>query len=58
MSSSPPLRHAFVRGLSDSLQGLPPPKAKEPEGVVHQARRALTPGRGQQPRAQPEPGGK
>src|SRR6266511_25994 len=46
------------RGLSDSLQGLPPPKAKEPEGVVHQARRALTPGRGQQPRAQPEPGGK
>jgi hypothetical protein len=50
------VRNAFVRGLSDSLEGLPPPKAKEPEGVVHQARRALTPGKGRQPRAQPEPG--
>ncbi len=48
------VRNAFVRGLSDSLQGLPPPKAKEKEGTVEQARRALTPGRGKLPRAQPE----
>lgn len=47
------LRNAFVRGLADSLAGLPPPKAKEKQGVLEQARRALSPGRGQ-PRAQPE----
>lgn len=46
------LRNAFVRGLSESMSGLPPPKAKKPEGVVEQARRALSPGAGQ-PRAQP-----
>jgi hypothetical protein len=50
------VRNAFVRGLSDSLEGLPPPKAKEREGVLDQARRALTPGRGRQPRAQPDRG--
>ncbi len=46
------LRNAFVRGLQGGLSGLPPPKAKKPEGVVEQARRALSPGTGQ-PRAQP-----
>jgi hypothetical protein len=46
------LRNAFVRGVSDSLSGLPPPKAKEKEGVPTQARRALSPDRGP-PRAQP-----
>ncbi|HET8540471.1 MAG TPA: DUF748 domain-containing protein [Anaeromyxobacter sp.] len=45
------LRNAFVRGLADSLSGLPPPKAKEREGVLEQARRGLS--RGGQPRAQP-----
>jgi hypothetical protein len=48
------VRNAFVRGLADSLRGLPPPKAEKPEAAVDQARRALTPGRGRQPRAQPE----
>lgn len=47
------LRNAFVRGLSDSMSGLPPPKAKERQGVLEQARRALSPSRGQ-PKAQPE----
>ena len=51
------VRNAFVRGVADSLRGLPPPKAKAKEGTVEQARRALTPGRGNQPRAQP-PGGR
>lgn len=46
------VRNAFVRGLSDSLQGLPPPKAKERESTLEQARRAL--GKGRQPAAQPE----
>jgi hypothetical protein len=45
------LRNAFVRGLADSLSGLPPPKAAEREGVLEQARRGLS--RGGQPRAQP-----
>jgi hypothetical protein len=52
------VRNAFVRGLSDSLEGLPPPKAKEREGVLEQARRALSPERGRQPKAQPEGGKK
>jgi hypothetical protein len=52
------VRNAFVRGLADSLAGLPPPKAKKPEGILDQARRALSPERGRQPRAQPDPGGK
>jgi hypothetical protein len=52
------VRNAFVRGLADSLAGLPPPKAEEKEGVLKQARRALDPGRGRQPRAQPEAGKK
>jgi hypothetical protein len=47
------LRNAFVRGLADSLAGLPPPKAEEREGVLEQARRAFSTGRGP-PRAQPE----
>ena len=46
------LRNAFVRGLADSLRGLPPPTAKEKESVPEQARRALSPDRGP-PRAQP-----
>ncbi|ABS25948.1 DUF748 domain-containing protein [Anaeromyxobacter sp. Fw109-5] len=48
------LRNAFVRGLQDGLSGLPPPKAREKEGVLKQARRALSPKREAQPRAQPE----
>jgi hypothetical protein len=52
------VRNAFVRGLADSLAGLPPPKAEKREGVLDQARRALSPGRGRQPRAQPDPGEK
>jgi hypothetical protein len=48
------LRNAFVRGLADSMSGLPPPKAKERQGVLEQARKGLSPKR--QPRAQP--GGK
>ncbi len=48
------LRNAFVRGLADSLSGLPPPKAKERQGVLEQAREGLSPKK--QPRAQP--GGK
>jgi uncharacterized protein involved in outer membrane biogenesis len=52
------VRNAFVRGLADSVSGLPPPKAKEREGVLEQARRALSPGRGKQPRAQPTEGQK
>jgi hypothetical protein len=47
------LRNAFVRGVSDSLHGVPPPVAKEKQSLPEQARRALSPGRGQ-PRAQPE----
>jgi hypothetical protein len=46
------IRNAFVRGVSDSLQGLPPPKAKEQQSTLEQARRAL--GKGRPPRAQPE----
>ncbi len=45
------LRNAFVRGLADSLSGLPPPKAKERQGVLEQARTGLSPNK--QPRAQP-----
>jgi hypothetical protein len=52
------VRNAFVRGLSDSVAGLPPPKAKEKEGVLKQARRALSSGKGKQPRAQPTQEGK
>lgn len=48
------LRNAFVRGLADSLAGLPPPKAEEREGFLEQARRGLS--RKRQPRAQPDPG--
>jgi Domain of Unknown Function (DUF748) len=48
------VRNGFVRGLSDSLSGLPPPKAEEKEGKLEQARRALSSKRGNQPRAQPE----
>jgi hypothetical protein len=45
------LRNAFVRGLADSMSGLPPPKAKEQQGVLEQARTGLSPKK--QPRAQP-----
>jgi hypothetical protein len=47
------LRNAFVRGLSDGLSGLPQPTAKKQQGVLEQARRALSPKRGAQPKAQP-----
>jgi hypothetical protein len=49
------LRNAFVRGLEGSLAGLPPPKAKERHGALEQARRGLSPSRGQ-PEAQPTGG--
>lgn len=49
------LRNAFVRGLTASFSALPPPKAKKKEGVLEQARRGLSPGRGP-PRAQPSGG--
>lgn len=52
------IRNGFVRGLADSLAGLPPPKAADKEGVLEQARRALSSKRGNQPRAQPEAGEK
>jgi hypothetical protein len=48
------VRNAFVRGLSDSLKGVPPPKASKEQGTLEQARRALSPGRSGQPKAQPE----
>jgi hypothetical protein len=48
------VRNAFVRGLGEGLSGLPPPKAEEKEGKLEQARRALSPERGNQPKAQPE----
>jgi hypothetical protein len=51
------LRNAFVRGVQGGLSGLPPPKARRPEGVMEQARRAFSPRAGQ-PRAQPEGQGK
>jgi Domain of Unknown Function (DUF748) len=47
------LRNAFVRGLSDGLSGLPQPTAKKGENVLEQARNALSPKRGAQPKAQP-----
>jgi uncharacterized protein YhdP len=46
------VRNAFVAGLANSLESLPPPTAKERQGTLEQARRALSPGRGP-PRAQP-----
>ncbi|HYG67598.1 MAG TPA: DUF748 domain-containing protein [Anaeromyxobacteraceae bacterium] len=49
------LRNAFVRGLSFGMQGLPPPKAEEREGVMRQARRAFKPEGGT--KAQPNEGG-
>jgi hypothetical protein len=52
------VRNAFVRGLADSMTGLPPPESRKPEGVLKQARRALSPERGNQPRAQPQGGDK
>ncbi len=50
------VRNAFVRGVSDSLQGLPPPKAKKPQSTLEQARRTL--GAGRRPQAQPQGKGK
>lgn len=50
------IRNAFVRGVADSLRGLPPPKAKEKQSTLEQARRAL--GKGRPPRAQPEGSGR
>lgn len=49
------LRNAFVRGVEGGMQGLPPPRSRKPEGVMEQARRALSPQAGQ-PRAQPREG--
>jgi hypothetical protein len=48
------LRNAFVRGLSESMSGLPPPTAKHPQNVLEQARRAFSPSRSAEPRAQPD----
>jgi hypothetical protein len=50
------VRNAFVRGVSDSLHGLPPPKAKERQSTLEQARSTL--GGGRPPRAQPPEKGK
>jgi hypothetical protein len=50
------LRNAFVRGLEDGLSGLPPPTAKQKENTLEQARRAFSPKRSAQPRAQPSDG--
>jgi Domain of Unknown Function (DUF748) len=50
------LRNAFVRGLTASFGELPPPKAEKRHGVLEQARRGLSPGRGP-PRAEPAGGG-
>ncbi|HET7753606.1 MAG TPA: DUF748 domain-containing protein [Anaeromyxobacteraceae bacterium] len=47
------VRNAFVTGLADSLANLPLPQASKPEGVVRQARRALSRDEGP-PRAQPK----
>jgi hypothetical protein len=46
------IRNAFVRGLADSVAGCRRRRRRR-EGVLQQARRALSPGRGKQPRAQP-----
>ncbi len=47
------LRNAFVRGLSEGLSGLPQPTAKKDQNVLEQARHALSPKRGAEPKAQP-----
>jgi hypothetical protein len=47
------VRNAFVTGLADSLTNLPMPEAPKEEGVLRQARRALSQEEGS-PRAQPE----
>lgn len=49
------VRNAFVTGLADSLANLPLPEAKKEEGVLRQARRALSQEEGP-PRAQPKRG--
>jgi hypothetical protein len=49
------VRNAFVTGLADSLANLPLPEAKKEEGVLRQARRALSQDQGP-PRAQPKKG--
>jgi hypothetical protein len=46
------VRNAFVVGLADSLEDLPPPRAPRKEGALEQARRALSRDEGP-PRAQP-----
>jgi hypothetical protein len=51
------LRNAFVEGVSASFDRVPPPAAKKEEGVLTQARRALTKDRGP-PKAQPTEGQK
>jgi hypothetical protein len=49
------VRNAFVVGLADSLENLPPARAREKQGTLEQARRALSRDEGP-PRAQPARG--
>jgi hypothetical protein len=51
------IRNAFVEGVSESFSRLPPPTAEKDEGIVTQARRALSKDRGP-PKAQPTEGAK
>ncbi len=51
------VRNAFVEGVSESFARVPPPAAKKEEGVLTQARRALSKDRGP-PKAQPTEGQK
>src|SRR5439155_10966427 len=41
------LRNSFVRGVESGLRGVPPPKAPKRESLLEQARRALSPRRGE-----------
>ncbi len=51
------IRNAFVEGVSESFARLPPPTANKEEGILTQARRAVTKDRGP-PKAQPTEGQK
>jgi Domain of Unknown Function (DUF748) len=46
------IRNAFVQGIAESFAHLPPPKAKEPEGILEQAKSVTSPEAGL-PKAQP-----
>lgn len=51
------VRNAFVAGVTESYERLPPPKAEGKEGILEQAVDALNKGKSA-PKAQPEEGGK